>query len=100
MVDVDDAVFKGRDKRLRKNLVIARQDEQVDAVFLQKLHFLLLLSALIAFRDENFMEGDAVMLRYRPGTGVIADDQRDLAVELAVGVPVEQVMQAMEVPGN
>ena len=46
------------------------------------------------------MEGDAVELGERLRVGVVADDQRNLAMKFAVLVAVQQVEQAVLLAGN
>lgn len=100
MVDVDDPVGKTRDKFGRKNLHIAREDDEIHVELFEKGDLTAFGFGLATLAGLNMVERDAVEIGEGPCPGMIADNQGDLAGQFAGLVAVQQVGVAVKILRN
>lgn len=97
-----DQVFgaPGRDELVREYLHVARQHDETAAVFADKGDLLLLDFPFVLFCDRKDEVGNAIEVGDPLIVGMIGDDQRNLALQLAALMAVEQVLQAVVILGD
>src|SRR6185295_7414182 len=91
----DDAVAEALHEGRAQDLHVARQHDQVDALALQQLNLFRLLLQLGLGRDRQDQKWDRLVLGDPRQIGPIADDQPDVAGQLAAAMAPEQVVQAV-----
>ena len=94
-MDVDDPQREMRDEVVRQNLHIARHDHEVDAMALQEVDDLRLLLRLLPLLHRAAEIRDVEPVRDIFEIRVVADDQRNIAVQIALVGVHEQVVQAV-----
>ncbi len=100
MVNVDDPRRISRDEFGRQDLHVAGQHDQVDAGIRQQAQLRFFGGAPVGRIDRDVVEFDSVESRKRLSIRVIADDQRNRAVQLSGLVTVEQIGQTVQVAGD
>ena len=83
-----------------EHLHVAGEHGEVDLVFTDQSDLLLLGFALVLFGDGDHEKGNLVEVGSGLVVGVIGNDQRDFALQLADFMAVEQVDQAVVVLRN
>ena len=78
-----------------EDLHVAREHDEIDRVLLEQRDLRGLLRGLGLGRDREHAIGHAELRRDRRELLVVADDQRDLAGELARAVAQQQVVEAV-----
>ena len=95
VMDVDHPVFPLPDELRRQHLHVARQDDEVDVVRGHQSHLLLLRLGLVFLVHGDVGERNLVRLGQPVGIRVVADDERNLAIQFAGMVAVQQVGQTV-----
>src|SRR6202041_783918 len=80
---------------LRKHLHIASQNDEVAIVFPDQRELPLLDLLFVLLRDRQEEIRDAIKIGHALAVGVIGDDQRNLALQFAALMPIEQVLEAV-----
>ncbi len=94
-MNVDDPRGIQFDELMRQNLHVASQHHQVDAAGRQQTELRLLGRAPLFRVDGDMVEFDPVEARQRLAFRVIANDQRNRAMQLSGLMAVEQIRQAV-----
>ncbi len=97
VMHVDNSLGIRLHKFRRQHLHIAGQNYRVNLVRGQQFQLLLFYIFLRCRSHRPIVKWDTVKLRQRPCVLMIADDQRQVAVELFGFVAMEQVCQAMQI---
>jgi hypothetical protein len=79
MVHVDDAVGKTGDEIGRKDLHVARQNDEVDVVLFEQIDLAALGGGFAVRADFDLVKRDAVEFGKRARAGMIAENQRNFA---------------------
>ena len=95
-MNVDDALWIALDERRRQDPHVARQDNEVDGVRLEQLDLTALDARAVVAIDRHVMERDAMKACEFSRLRVIADDDGDGPMQLAVLMAVQQVRKAVE----
>lgn len=97
VMHIDDALRVGADELRREDLHVPGEDSQIDGMFAQEGHLLLLDRGLVGRGNRHVVEGDLVEVREGFGCLVIADDEREITVQLSGLMAVEKIGQAVQV---
>src|SRR4029078_3878506 len=97
---VDDALRVSADKLVREYLHVARENDEIGIMLLEQLEDLLLCDLPLLFHYRNRLERYPVEIRNGFVVGMIRNDERNLASELATAVPIEKIGEAMIVFGT
>jgi hypothetical protein len=95
VVDVDDPLRKARDEALGEHLHVAREHHQIDPLAQEQLDLALLLPGLALLVDREDVVRDTERGCDPGEVGVVRDDQRDLAAQLAEPVADQQIVEAV-----
>ena len=95
---VDDPLGIGADKLRREHLHVARENDEVNLIFGEQGALLFFDLRFCAFRDRHGARGDRhkvkrnpVELSQRAGFFVVADDEREPAVQFSRLIAVKKI---------
>src|SRR5262249_17632603 len=97
VVDVDDAPREARHELAAQDLHVAREDDEIDLPRFDELGLALLLLGLVLLRDRDVDELHAELRRDVLEIRVVADHERDVAIELAGPMAQQEVVEAVVV---
>jgi hypothetical protein len=100
VVDVDDRTVATLEKVIRQHLHVAGEDDEFDAVFAQQRQLPRLRGGLGFRRHRHVNERESIPLRHRREVGMVADDEDDIAGEVARAPPEAKVVEAVVRLGN
>src|SRR6185503_3337887 len=97
VVDVDRALRVAAAKRVRDDLHVSGEHDQVDPLPVEQLEDAIFLRALVLWRHGKTMKRDAICASNRLEVAVIAEDDGDFARQLAGALAQYEVVQAVVV---